>query len=142
MFKHSMEVQHFANPKSGFVALVTVLVAGAVGLAVAVSLILSGLGSSRSSLVLSQSTVARMYADSCAEEALEKLREGVYYTGGETLTFSEGNCQIQTVSGTGNSNRTVQTTGTVGTIIRKVEVVVSTVHPTISVTSWQEVESF
>jgi hypothetical protein len=83
-----------------------------------------------------------MYADSCAEEALEKLREGVYYTGGETLTFSEGNCQIQTISGTGNFNRTVQTTGTVGTIIRKVEVIVSTVHPAITITSWKDVPSF
>lgn len=143
MPKHSMEVLRFADKKSGLVALVTVLVTGAVGLAVAVSLVLLGLGSSRTSLILSQSVTARAYADSCAEEALQKLRESVYYAGSETIALSEGSCQIQPVLGTpGNFNRTIQTTGTVGTIVRKVEVIVSEIQPTINITSWEEVASF
>lgn len=128
--------------QSGFAALISVILIGAVGLAIAVSVLLLGLSSSRNSLVSRQSSQAKLFADSCAEEALQKLKESVYYTGSETLNFTLGSCQIQTITGTGNSNRTIQTTGTVGAVVRKVKIVVGTVQPTISITSWQELADF
>lgn len=118
--------------------LLSVLVFGAVGLSVIISGLLLGVDASRSSLTLQQSIQARALANACAEEALQTLRESVYYTGNETLTFSTGTCEIQTISGTGNINRTVITTGNVGNVERTVQVEISTVHPTISITSWQE----
>lgn len=128
--------------QSGYIVLITVLVIGAIGVAIAVSVLLLGLGSSRSGFAMQQSSQAKSLVNACAEEALQKLRESVYYTGNESLTYSSGSCQIQTISGSGNSNRTIQTVGTVGTIQRKVKVVVGSVHPTIAITSWQEVADF
>lgn len=125
--------------EKGYITLLITLFLVAIGGAVAGSLILSGLGFSKTSLALDQSNQAKALANACMEEALQKLRETVYYTGSETLTLTTGSCQIQTVAGTGNSNRTVQTTAAVGTVQRKVKVVVTTVHPTIVISSWQEV---
>lgn len=128
--------------ESGYIALLSTLFLVAMSGVVAVSVVLLGLGFSKTSLRLDQSTQAKALANACAEEALEKLRESVYYTGSESLTFSDTSCQIQTISGSGNSNRTIQTIGTIGTLQRKVKVVVTTVHPTIVISSWQEVADF
>lgn len=128
--------------QKGYVALLSTLFLVAIGGVVAGSVILLGLGFSKTSFALDQSTQAKALANACAEEALEKLRESVYYTGSESLTFSDTSCQIQVISGVGNSSRTIQTIGTVGTHQRKVKVVVTTVHPTIVISSWQEVADF
>jgi hypothetical protein len=127
---------------NGFVMLVSMLIVGAIGLGIGVTLLLLGLGTSRSSFTLVQSMQARSLANACAEESLEKLRESVYYTGNETKVFSTGTCQVQPITGTGNSNRTLETTGTVGPVVRKVKVVIQRVHPAPIITSWLEVPDF
>lgn len=127
--------------RKGIAVLLSVLIFGAVGIAVVIAGLLLGVGSSRTSLALQQSVQAKALANACAEEALQTLRESIYYTGNETLTFSQGTCEIQAIGGNGNVNRTVTTVGTVGTvgtIQRTVQVEISAIHPTISITSWQE----
>lgn len=133
-------VQPMSENNNGFVALIAVLVLSAVGVSVGISLILLGLGSSRSSFALEQSNHAKALANACAEEALLKLKQNLSYAGNETLTFTSGTCQIQDVKGTG-PNRIIKTTGTVGTIIRKVAVKVK-ISPSFELTSWQEVADF
>lgn len=118
--------------------LLSVLIFGVVGIAVVIAGLLLGVGYSRTSLALQQSIQAKALANACAEEALQTLRESVYYTGNETLTFNTGTCEIQTIGGNGNVNRTVTTVGTIGTIQRTVQVEIAAIHPTISITSWQE----
>ena len=139
--KHSLAPRVSAE-SSGYAVLISVLLITAVGGAIAVSLLLIGVGSSRTSFAFQQSIQARGLADACAEEALQRLRESVWYGGGETLVLNTGICEIQAIAGTGNANRTIQTTGSVGTIKRKVKVVITTIHPAPVVSSWQEVASF
>lgn len=127
------------NNEKGYITLLSTLFLVAIGGVVAGSIILLGLGSSKTSLALQQSNQAKALANACMEEALQKLRESIYYSGNQTIAFTSGSCQIQTITGTGNSNRTIQTTGTLDTIQRKVTVVVTTIHPAISISSWQEV---
>lgn len=124
---------------NGFIALISILAISAIGGTIALGLILLGVNSTRTGLVYIQSAQARSLANACMEEALMRLRESVYYSGNETLTLTTGECQILTVTGTGNTNRTINTTATVTNTIRKVEVVVATINPAISVTSWKEV---
>lgn len=138
--KHFMDQQVCA--KSGFVALISIIIIGAIGTAIAVSVLLLGLSFSRSGFALQQSSLAKSLANACVEEALQKLKESVYYAGSETVSFTQGSCAIQTITGTGNSNRTIQSVGTVGSVQRKVKVVVGTVQPTIAITSYQEVADF
>lgn len=127
---------------NGFIALISILAITAIAGTIALGLILLGVNSTRTNLVYIQSAQARALANTCMEEALMKLRESIYYTGNETLSLTSGSCQIQTISGTGNTNRTINTTATVSNTTRKVQVVVATVNPAISLTSWQEMADF
>jgi hypothetical protein len=128
-----------ANPThhQGFVTLISVLVLGAVGVAVVTSLLLLGVGSSRSSFAAEQSLQARGLADACAETALQQIRTNSAFTGTNTLTFGSNSCTY-TVTNSGGTTRAVVSSGTVGTVVRRVNVSVATVSP-VTILLWQEV---
>lgn len=123
---------------SGYITLLSILVVGAVGIAVTISLVLLGLGSSRTSFAVEQSNQAKGLANACAEEALQQIRDSTPFTGTGNLSFGQGTCTY-TVTSQGGSNRTVDATGTAGSILRKVRVIVSTINPSIGISSWQEI---
>ena len=123
---------------SGYITLISVLVVGAVGIAVTLSLILLGLGSSRTSFALEQSNQTKALTNACAEEAMQQIRDSMSFTGNGNLSLRQGTCNY-TVTSQGGQNRTITALGTVGTIVRKVKIIISKINPTITVTSWQEV---
>ncbi|MEK7184214.1 MAG: hypothetical protein AAB701_01705 [Patescibacteria group bacterium] len=133
-------MQHKTS-QSGYITLLTVLIVSAVGVAIGSSLLLLGLGSSRSSLSLQQSKQAAALADACVEEALQQLRFSTSYSGTATLSFGTSSCTylVTVLSG---ENRNIESTGTVGAVVRRVEVDVSQLTPKIVISSWQEVASF
>lgn len=125
----------------GYITLISVLVVGAVGMAITTSLILLGIGNSRTGFTVQQSYQTKALANACAEEGLEKIRGDSAFTGTETLSLGQGNCTY-TVTSQGGQNRTVTAVGTVGTVVRKARVIVSGIGATISLSSWQEVSDF
>lgn len=125
----------------GYIALITVLVVGAIGVAISTSLLLLGLGSSRSSFALEQSNQAKALANACSEEALQQIRDSTPFTGTGNLTLGQGTCTY-TVVNDGAQNRTVSASGTVGTVVRKVKITIDKINPGINVTSWQEAADF
>ena len=127
--------------KKGYIALITVLITGAIGVAIATSLLLLGLGSSRTSFALEQSNQAKALANACSEEALQQIRDSTPFTGTGSLTLGQGTCGY-TVVNDGGENRTVTASGTVGTVVRKIKIIVNTINPAINLTSWQEVADF
>lgn len=127
--------------ESGYIALVTVLVTGAVGVAIAVSLLLLGLGSSRTSFSLEQSSQAKALANACAEEALQQIRDSTPFTGTGSLTLGQGTCSY-TVTSQEGQNRTITSTSIVGTIVRKVKIIIDKITPRINITYWQEVADY
>ena len=131
----------FFTQKNGFITLISVLVVGALGVAISVSLLLLGLNSSRTSFAYEQSNQTKALANACAEEGLQQIRDSTSFTGTGSLTLVQGTCSY-TVTSQGGSNRTITSTGTVGTIIRKVKIIISGINPTITATSWQEVADF
>ena len=126
------------NKQNGFVTLISVLVVSAVGIAIAISVILLGLGLSRTSFAYEQSNQAKALANACAEEGLEQIRDSVFFTGTGNLAFGQGTC-MYTVTTQGGQNRTIASIGTVGTIVRKAQVIISAINPSIVLSSWQEV---
>ncbi len=127
---------------TGFITLISVLVVGAVGIAITLSVIVLGLGSSRTSFALEQSNQAKALTNACVEEALQQIKDSTSFTStGTSLTLGQGTCTY-TVTNDGGQNRTITATGTVGTTIRKVKVVISQISPSITVTSWQELADF
>jgi len=126
------------GPRDGYIALITVIVVGAVGVAVGVSLLLLGLSSSRTGFAVEQSAKARSLANACAENALQLIHDSVPYTGTANLSLDDGTCSSTVTAGVGQ-NRTIVVTGTVGTVIRKINISVTQITPTISVSSWLEI---
>ena len=125
----------------GYTTLLSVLILGAIGLAVSVFLILSGLGVSRSSLTVAESAQAFALANWCVEEALQNIHDANAYSGLHSYSFSTGNCSHQVIDG-GGSNRTIQSIGTINSTVRKVRVTIDTINPSINVVLWQEVADF
>ncbi|MDH4330932.1 MAG: hypothetical protein OEV93_05300 [Candidatus Moranbacteria bacterium] len=124
--------------QGGYITLLSVLVVGAIGVSVAVSLILLGLGSSRNSFSLKQSNQAKALANACAEEALEEIQNLLVYEGSDTISLGQGSCEY-TVTRLAAQNRNIVATGTVGDVVRKVEINIDLVRPQINIVLWQEV---
>ncbi len=127
--------------EKGYIALLSTLFLVAIGGVVAGSLILLGLGFSKTSFVLDQSNQAKALANACAEEALEKIQESTPFSGSATINLGDGSCSYTVTKLTGQ-NRTVISSGTAGTIIRKVSISIDKINPNINITSWQEVADF
>lgn len=125
----------------GYITMVSVLVASAVALAVGISLILWGTGFTKASLALKQSYQAKALSDACAEEALQQIQDSGSFTGSATILLGQGSCTY-TVTNLGGTSRLVTASGTIGTAVRRVQISIDQVSPTINVTSWQEVVSF
>lgn len=125
----------------GYITLISVLIVTAISVAVASSLLLLGVGSSRTSFALEQSNQAKNIASACAEEALLKIKELTSYTGEGTISVGLGVCEYS-VTSQGGQNRTIQTLGIVGSITRRVEIIIDSINPDIHIISWQEVSSF
>lgn len=130
-----------SNVRSGYIALITVLVIGVVAVAITISLLLLGLGSSKTSIALEQSNQAKALANACAEEALQQIHGSIPFEGTGSLTLGQGGCSY-TVTKLLGQNRTATASGIVGTIIRKVSITLDKITPNISITSWQEVADF
>lgn len=124
--------------QGGYVALLTVLVASAVTLAMALALLTGGTNSSRSTQVAQQSAQARNLAHACAEEGLQLIHDNLGFSGSGSLNLGQGSCTY-TVSLELPTTRIILATGTVGTVVRKVQVYATINVSSISVTSWQEV---
>lgn len=127
--------------QDGYITLLSVLVVGAVTLAITTSLLLLGIGSARTSFAKEQSEQTKALVNACAEEALQMIRNSTPFTGSGGLSLGQGTCSY-TVTSQGGSNRTVTSTGTVGATTRKVKIIINQINPNISISSWQEIADF
>lgn len=126
------------NKSSGYVALLAVLITGAATVSIGLGLLLTGVDAQRGTLVKQQSQQANNLAQACAEEALQLMHDTTTFTGSDDLTLGAGTCTY-TVTNTGGSNRTIDATGTVNGIVRKLKIYATIGASSISITSWQEV---
>jgi hypothetical protein len=126
------------NHHKGIIALITVLIAGAIVLVVGVGMALRTLLESGSTLDAELSHQALVTAGSCMEQTLLSLADDSSYTGNETITIGEHTCTISAIAINGIT-RTIQTSSTVGAHTRRLQVIVSDVNPPLKVNSWQEV---
>lgn len=129
------------STQRGFITLLSVLVLGATGTAIVASLLLLGIGSSRTSFSGEQSNQTKALANACAEEALQQIRDSTPYTGNGNLTLGQGTCAYA-VTSQGGQNRTITASGSIGTITRKVKVTIDAIQPDIEIASWQELADF
>lgn len=141
-----MPIKYKLRNNKGFITLMATFLVVAVGLSVSVSLLMLGLGSSRTSFVIEQSSQASALANACAEEALQLIYDSmavvpppdpIPFTGTGSLTMGQGGCSY-TVTDTGGGIMDITTTATVGDVIRKNHLILSSVIP-LTISSWQEI---
>lgn len=124
----------------GFIAAISIILIGTVAVALTVLLLYM----STSALIANQSAgdlvIAKNYAESCAQMALQALRANQNYSGTTTYSFADGGCYYF-VQNSGSS-ATINAMGTTTDAVRKVKVSVSSMRPTVTVSSWQEMADF
>lgn len=125
------------NKEQGYIALLAVLIVGAASVAISLALVMSGADSQRSALSEQQSRQARALAAACAQEALQVVHDNIAYTGTNSITQGAGSCTY-TVTSTSTQLRTIVATGTVGTVVRKIQAYATIGSSSISVSLWQE----
>lgn len=135
-----MGKRHKINNR-GYVALISVLIMEAIGLVVSVSMILLGLGFSRTSYTLQETSEARAIADACAEKILQEIYNDENFSGIGSFAVGSGACDYA-ISNQGAENRTIDVEGVVGSVIKRVKVIITQINPSIAVASWQEVADF
>lgn len=127
--------------ENGYILLISILIISAIGLTISISLVLLGIGFSKSSFSLDRSAKAKYYADACVESALQAIWD-TDFVGSGSLNFSPGeDCSYEVINDGGN-NRTIQASGVSGSVTRKTKVTIDQLSPTIRVTAWQDVADF
>lgn len=124
--------------KNGYVALLSVIVVGAIAVTIAVTFLLVGIAWSQTSFDLERSNQAKALANACAEEALQQIRTSTPFIGSGNLNIGQGTCSYTVVSG-GGQNRTINTSGLVGPMTRKVQINITAINPLIIISTWQEI---
>ncbi len=126
---------------NAYITLISIITIGAIGLSVVLFLLLAGINSSKSVILVEQSAKARLLVNACSEEALQQIRNSTPFAGSGTLTLGSDSCDYLVVSLTGQ-NRVIYASSTVQNVIRKAQINIDVINPEINVVSWQETEDF
>lgn len=127
--------------RRGYIALISVILIGALGTAIMISVIAAGVSATKTDFSLQQSGQGRVLASSCAEEALQRILETSTTSSQGNLTVGSGTCTYVITSQSGQ-NITIHATGILGTIVSRIKVIIATTTPSIVLSSWKEVSDF
>lgn len=136
-----MAQPQFARSFKGFVILINVLAVAIVGSTIVISLLWLAIGSSNNHVTLLNSMQTRNLANACVEVALQEIRNNTSYSGSDVVSINDIECSY-TVTIPSNGNREITASSTYNNVVKKIEVLVSQVDPTIIISSWQEVADF
>lgn len=85
---------HMQSNENGYITLFATMIAGAVGMTIAIPIVLLGIDTERQSLHTYYEAQAIQLVDACIEKGLYKISEVSSYEGQETLAFGGGNCVV------------------------------------------------
>jgi len=131
----------YTRKQSGFIVLVSVLGITIVGVSLVSSMLFLQASTSKTTFALEQSGNAKDLANACVEETFRQIKRTSDFSGTGILSLAEGTCTYTVVIGIGE-NRLIQATGTAGTVVRKVKVMIDALVPRIHIASWEEVGDF
>jgi uncharacterized protein (UPF0333 family) len=130
-------MQRKIQNNKGYVTLISILVIGAVGLAITTSLVLLGVSSSRTSLALEQGNQAKVLANACAEEALQQIWNLDVFVGTGNIIMEQGACNYVVTNAA--VPKTITASGTIGTTVRRISITIDSLHPYVHTSNWQDV---
>ena len=128
------KITKFKQNQQGYIALIAVLIIVVATLAIGLSLNSLSIGETQSGLLIQQSVQSQSIADSCMNEAYQKIRlDGTYV--GESLNIGQGSCSITVIPSGSDYIITVQSD--VNDIITKLESGITVSGNNITVNYWQ-----
>ena len=127
--------------RRGYIALLSVIVIGTIGVAVMMSVLLFGISSSKTDYALQQGGSAKIVASSCGEEALQRLLETGSTSMSGGLSLASGTCSY-TVSSPSGQDIVLEIVGQYAETVSKIRIIVATTTPFIILSSWQDVGDF
>ncbi|MBI2337947.1 hypothetical protein HYU95_02080 [Candidatus Daviesbacteria bacterium] len=128
------------DDKKGFVAMTTVLILGAIVVAIAATVTLLSIDEAQSSLTLYKGEDNLNLVEGCVEDVMMKVRADSSYSG-TTISRPEGDCNISYNPGGGGPvdwDITVTSSAT-NPYQRKITVVFKRSFPVVQLTSWKEI---
>lgn len=126
----------------GYMVLTTVLIMSAILIVISVGMAVRGSNASQIDIQTHASRQAKFFTDTCIEIALLKLQQDVSYTGNETIPIATETCEIETITGTGATNREIDAWSSVNGAIYRAQVLIADLGPPIRITSWERVDAF
>ncbi|MFZ2072714.1 MAG: hypothetical protein WAV10_03495 [Minisyncoccia bacterium] len=124
--------------KGGFITMFSVLIFGSVSLAIASSVLLLGLGYSKTGFIIEQSGKAKSLANLCAEVALQEIKNSSAFVGSNNIVIDSDFCDYSVIDN-GGEDRAIITNGTTGNVVRKILITINQINPSINILSWQEI---
>lgn len=121
---------------AGFSALFVVIILGGAALAMALWFATTSVWSAKESRYSKSGNQARILAESCAEIALENIRENKTNSGNGTQSFAGGTCDWA-ITSLGQNLRRIVAQGRVDDTIFNVSIETKNFNP-VEITSWQE----
>lgn len=140
----SIKINQYKNHTRGvrgYIALLSVIIVGAIGTAVILSIMLLGVSTTKTDFSVQQGGSAKVLANSCGEEALQKILETGTTSGVGNIAIGQGVCSY-TITSQNGQNITINASGITGSVTSKLKIILSTTTPTIVLSSWQEVGDF
>jgi hypothetical protein len=124
---------------NGYVALMSLIIIGAVVLIAAIALTFMAVSQSNS-IVSHNKTVKNYYAaNACANYAILQLQKNLDYSGNEALDLEGIKCQVEAISGQGEKNRVIIASSQEGKQLKKIQVELDQVKPVTIIKSWGEI---
>lgn len=121
--------------KKAYVTLITVIVVGAISVAAVVFMLKNGIMFTQNSNEIINSYQADFLAESCLEEALERIRDNTSFIGGDNIYFSNGSCSFLVSNST--PGKTIESTGVSINNVKKIRAEVSNINPIMIISSWE-----
>jgi hypothetical protein len=119
--------------EQGYMTLLAVLITGAVALAVATTLLTSGVTNSQIMTTYNAGIIARSYARTCAEIAMYEIHENSLFTG----SGSDAGCTY-TVTSLGVNSYRIDAVGTSGDATKALTIFATISGANMVVSSWRE----
>ncbi len=129
------------NRVPGYVTLISVIIVGAIMTTIVISLLANSTSYSKNSLIAIEAAQARALADACTEEALQKIRDELFFVGTFDLIFADGTCTAA-VSDFDAGSKHIESSGQAGNSVAKVMAEMTQLSPQIILNFWQEVADF
>ncbi len=126
------------NKKNGYIALISLIIIGAIVLLIILAITFSGLTQKLNMIEGNHAVRAYYLANACGNYALLKLQQDENYGGNENLVLDGQSCQIEDIWGSGNENRTVFVSSELGLAKKNIRIEISQLRPKTIIKSWEE----